>query len=147
MSLRHGTSLKLLMFLMFCITWTAALPKESPKRPCSQDEAMRAEKEIDNLKDWDQMCGWYRRFSRCDDGAIGEGYSDAVGQLLANRWEDFGKLAKLAATDNEFQSFVLKHIDETIPADTLGKIRRNASTDCPSSRTKLCRLVAKAASP
>jgi hypothetical protein len=44
-----------------------------------------------------------------------------------------------------FQAFVVRHIDETIPADTLKKAAKNAKTRCPANATGLSKLIARAA--
>ena len=114
------------------------------QKHCSTKEAMQAEDSIDELKSWDAVYASYKRFSHCDDASIGEGYSDVVGKLLGDKWAEFPKLAKLAQTDLRFQRFVLKHIDETVPADTLEMIARNAKLRCSSGAKRLCALVAEA---
>ncbi len=63
---------------------------------------MRAEADVDRLKSWSLLYKSYKHFSHCDDGAIGEGYSDAVGKLLADRWEEFSKFTELARVDHGF---------------------------------------------
>jgi hypothetical protein len=137
-----------LLILGLLLTFAGnAFATDTSKKPCSRDEAIQAEKDTDRLTDWDRMYESYRHFSHCDDAAIGEGYSDAVGKLLANKWQEFGELAKLASRDTGFQCFVLKHVDETIPADTLGKIVENAKTHCPSGQGRFCRFIVAAASP
>jgi hypothetical protein len=139
--------MRMLSVVLLCGLCMCAFANDSSKGPCTHEEAIQAEKDTDHLRNWDQVYRSYRRFSRCDDGAIGEGYSDAITKLLANKWEDFGTLAKLAGADIGFRRFVLKHVDQTVPSDTLGKIVENAKTRCPSGQTRFCRLVVAAASP
>jgi hypothetical protein len=105
---------------------------------------MNAEKEADSLKDWHQMYRSYTRFSQCDDGAIAEGYSESVSKILADDWKSFSRLIALTNRDNNFRAFVLKHIDQTVPADRLAKIRNNTRSQCPSAGRKLCTSIAKA---
>lgn len=123
-----------------------AFASDASKKPCTKSEAMLAEKEVDSLSDWDHVYRSYRKFSHCDDGAIGEGYSDAVGKLLANDWGQLNGLLALTKTDKGFQRFVLKHIDETLPGDTLLKISTNARSSCSAGAQRLCGLIASAAS-
>lgn len=111
------------------------------KKPCTKSEAMQAEKEVDSLSDWDHVYHSYKKFSQCDDGAIGEGYSDAVGKLLANDWGQLNRLLALTKTDKGFQRFVVKHIDETLPGDTLLKISTNARSSCRAGAQRLCSLI------
>jgi hypothetical protein len=123
-----------------------ALAQEGAKRPCTEAEAAQAEKEVDSLKTWEDVYQSYKRFSQCDDGAIGEGYSDAVGKLLSDEWGRLPRLANLTNRDRGFEHFVLKHIDESLADDTLLKISRHARSECPVSGKKLCALIADAAS-
>src|SRR5579863_8362778 len=112
------------------------------KRPCSQDEAVRAETATDKLKTWSPVYRFYREFSHCDDGSIGEGISDAVAKLLANRWDRFGEFVKLASSDKAFGEFVLRHVDETIDwVRDAPKIHENASRGCPSNSARLCKVL------
>lgn len=113
---------------------------------CTNQQAMQAEENTDHLSNWSDLYQSFNRFSQCDDGSIAEGYSDAVGRLLADNWDQFSDLVRLAAREKSFQSFVLRHVDETIPADTLKKIVQNARHHCPTEAAGLCRMVIRAAS-
>lgn len=123
-----------------------AVPLVAQKKSCSDAEETKAEKEVDSLKSWDQVYESYKRFEQCDDGAVAEGYSDAVGKLLANDWEHFARLVKLAKTDRTFARFVIRHVDESLTGDTRQKISKNARTRCPADANSMCSLIADAAS-
>jgi len=101
-------------------------------------EEKQAIDEVDHLKDWNALHRSFIRFSNCDDGAIAEGYSEAVGRLLALDWGRIGILAKLVASDDKFESFVLRHIDERLPKEMLDTIANNATKSCPATETVLC---------
>jgi hypothetical protein len=123
---------------------SAAMAKGS----CTRVEAIRAETETDKLKTWDSVYKFYKQFSHCDDGSIGEGVSDAVAKLLANKWDSFGEFAKLAYDHNGFESFVLRHVDETIDGShDAPKIRQNARSHCPSKSTRLCKALVVRTTP
>jgi hypothetical protein len=124
-------------------TWSFA--KNEPE-PCTHLEAMQAEENTDHLRDWNAVYQSFTRFSQCDDGGIAEGYSDAIGKLLADNWNQFPDLVRLAAKDKRFQSFVLRHVDETIPDDTLKKLAQNAKGQCPTDAARLCKLIIRTAS-
>jgi hypothetical protein len=119
--------------------------QESARRVCTRQEADQADTEIDSLKDWDHVHRWYQKFSQCDDGAMAEGYSDAVSKLLADDWNHFNGLLALTKTDKQFQRFVLKHIDGIISPSVLQKIASNAEARCPKGGESLCRLIARSA--
>jgi hypothetical protein len=108
------------------------------QKGCTTAEEKQALDQADSLKDWDAVYRSFTHFAQCDDGAIAEGYSDTVGRLLARDWKHLGTLAKLAATDERFENFVLRHIDETLPIDVLKTIARNAATGCPADQATLC---------
>jgi hypothetical protein len=108
------------------------------QKACTTAEEKQALDQLDSLKDWDAVYHSFIHFAHCDDGAIAEGYSDTVGRLLARDWKHLGALAKLVATDKKFESFVLRHIDETLPIDVLKTIASNAEKSCPADQTTLC---------
>jgi hypothetical protein len=115
------------------------------KRICTVEEAMKAESEADNLHDWDSLYNSFKRYAHCDDAAISEGYSASVGRLLAFDWQHLKRLSELTDSDKEFKRFVLKHIDELVPADQLKIILDNARTQCPVGMEGLCKQIADAA--
>ena len=123
-----------------------AAPLVAQKKSCSDAEETQAEKEVDSLKTWDQVYRSYKKFEQCDDGAVAEGYSDAVGKLLANDWGHFPRLVEFARTDRNFERFVVRHVDESLTNDILQKISKNVRTGCPTDAKALCSLIADAAS-
>lgn len=135
-----------LIVLLVLTLGVNAFARDASKKPCTKSEAIQAEKEVDSLVDWDHVYRSYRAFSQCDDGAIGEGYSDVIGKLLANDWRNVHRLVTLTKADKGFQGFVVKHIDDTLPGDTLRRISNNARSFCPAGAQRLCNLIADAAS-
>ncbi len=123
---------------------TSAFARGEATKKCTTADAIKAENEADSLKDWDQIYRSYKRFSGCDDGAIAEGYSDSVTKLLADDWKSFDRLLLLTNRRTGFRSFVLKHIDETVPADRLAKIATNARSHCAARGRNLCLFIEKA---
>jgi len=118
----------------------------SDEKKCTQEEAIQAETEASKLNDWSSIYRSFTRFQQCDDGAISEGYSDSIGRLLAYHWNMLHKLNELTVADMEFRSFVIKHIDETIPNYQIKMIIMNARTTCPEECKHLCELINRAAS-
>ena len=129
-----------LFYLVVCFSFWFADARSVPanQKPCTTAEEKQALDEADHLKDWNAVHRSFIRFSHCDNGAIAEGYSDTVGRLLAYDWGQIGILAKLIAPDDKFESFVLRHIDETLPTDMLKAITSNAKKSCPVGGTALC---------
>jgi hypothetical protein len=138
--------MRVLVVLLGTVLTISGFAQESAKHACTKQEAKQADTETDLLKNWDQLHRWYQKFQQCDDGAMAEGYSDAVAKLLANDWNDVTSLLSLTKTDKQFQQFVLKHIDETISPADARKIVSNAKSKCLAGGEVLCRLVARSAS-
>src|SRR5215472_11802545 len=121
--------MRLISLVLILFFNTSAFAEGSTTTKCTQAEATQAEQEADSLKDWDQVYSSYKRFSQCDDGAIAEGYSDSVTKLLADDWKSFNRLLALTNRNRNFKTFVLKHIDVSVPADRLTKIANNARSE------------------
>lgn len=114
-------------------------------QPCTDAKAERALGNADTLRNWDALRGSYKEFGNCDDGAIGEGYSESVARILADHWNTLPRFVQLAENDPSFRRFVIRHIDSTLNADDLEKIKKAALTHCPSGLRKACGDIAKQA--
>lgn len=126
--------------VLLCVSGT--MPAVAEKKPCSQKEAMQAETATDSLKTWNSVYRFYKQFSHCDDGGIAEGVSDAVANLLSNRWDSINEFVRLASNDKRFENFVIRHIDETIDwGHDAPLINENARLRCPSSSPRLCKIL------
>ncbi|WP_148280224.1 hypothetical protein [Rubrivivax gelatinosus] len=108
---------------------------------CTPQQEIAAERTVSTLRNWKDVHSAFVRFRRCDDGAIGEGFSDSVSILFAEHWDQLGALLRLAARDRSFRQFVLRHLDETVPADRWSAIEENAKSRCPSNARFLCRSI------
>jgi hypothetical protein len=122
------------------------MAQEPIRKPeCSDTQAQHAESEADMLRSWDDLYGSYKRYKHCDDGAIAEGYSEAVARILVDHWSTLSRLADITRKDKDFRRFVLKHIDETLYLGDIKNIRANAEKKCPSRLRDLCRDIRKQA--
>jgi len=108
---------------------------------CSSEESRQAEAEAPLLSNWRDVYASFKQFSSCDDGAIAEGYSDTVGRLLANNWNEVSQLNQMTSSDVKFRSFILYHIDGTLPKSELQTIIKNARDDCKANAVGLCKLI------
>jgi hypothetical protein len=100
------------------------------------------------LKDsttWNALYTSFKLYRQCDDGVIGESYSESVARVLVDHWNTLPELAHLSRKDTEFRGFVLKHIDATLDPGDVAKIRKKASAQCPAGLKKLCGDVEKQA--
>ncbi len=77
-------------------------------------------------------------FHGCDDGAVSELFTEAVSDMLARQWASFSQMQALAAADAPFKEFILRHVDATIPPETLRRIAFNAQHYCPDRSQAFC---------
>jgi hypothetical protein len=108
---------------------------------CTEAEAQKAMDESDRLTSWNSAYQFFKSFQHCDDGAIADGYSDAVAKLLAKDWKHLSVLNDLVSKDKDFKEFVFRHIDETADSDDLKAIIKNAKYRCPSGKRALCKSL------
>jgi hypothetical protein len=94
---------------------------------------------------WDALYKSFRSYGHCDDGAVGEGYSDSVARILADRWKSLPRLSSLAAENVAFRRFVLKHIDASDDMNEIRNIKIKAQTQCPLQLRGLCDDIGKRA--
>jgi hypothetical protein len=125
------------IFLTFVMVTAHA---ESPKA-CPSGEAKRALLEAAHLEDWKGIHGSFKRFRNCDSGKVAEEYSYAVSRLLAHHWDRVDLLLELAADDQGFKQFILRHIDENIPEEETQLIISNSRQRCPVDGEWLCRAI------
>jgi len=81
----------------------------------------------------------------CDDGVIGEAFSDFVVHKLATGWSSLPVLARLVASDTAFGAFVIQHIDGTTDEGELRRVAHMASERCPPGEALLCERISTAA--
>jgi len=136
--------------VLLAVTFASALAGRTDaasQKACTEDEEKHALDQADRLKDWNDVYRAFKRYGHCDDGAIAEGYRDTIGRLLAHDWEHVDDMFRLTATDITFKRFVLRHTDETIPADELKTIANNAKLHCPSGQDPFCGQIVAHAVP
>jgi hypothetical protein len=112
---------------------------------CSNADAEKADYEASRARTWDKLYHSYLHYSGCDDGSIGEGYSDSVVRLLAYHWDTLPQAFPLFAGDAGFHKFALKHIDSTTKYKDLKMVRAKAIHSCPTGGNEYCVQIRKAA--
>ena len=113
-------------------------------KQCQKSEERAAGEIAGALATWATVHDAYQRFAHCDDGSIGEGFSESISNLLAYRWAECSELSRLTQHDKQFEAFVLKHIDSTVPEERLNTISENATRRCKSG-VQLCERIAQSA--
>jgi len=131
--------------LSFLCSILAVQVAYAQNRPCADLEVRRSLDEGDRLRTWDALYNSYKTFGRCDDGALGEGYSESVARILADHWNTLPRFVQLAAQNVAFRAFVIRHLDATLNMDDVVKIKHDAQTHCPSGLRKTCNDMVKQA--
>jgi hypothetical protein len=126
--------------VLLALTTAPALPAEDLKN-CAASETRQARREASRLGDWEGVYRSFKRFESCDHGKVAEEYSYAISRLLAHHWEQVDVLLGLAAGDQEFKRFVLRHIDENIPEEEAQVIISNSRERCPREGKWLCQAI------
>jgi hypothetical protein len=93
------------------------------------------------MDSWQSIASVFRHFSKCDDGCIAEGFSDRISRLLADHWEQVPDLVALSRTTPGLESFVVRHLDETISLSDAQKIESLAWNSCPKEAEELCKRI------
>jgi hypothetical protein len=115
------------------------------KHHCTDVDGRRALDEAAMLRSWDALYKSFRLYHHCDDGAIGEGYSESVARILVDQWNTLPRFAHLAVKDAEFRDFVMKHVDATLEMSDVNEINKRARTQCPSALHGVCNDLSKQA--
>ncbi len=115
------------------------------KHGCTDVDGRHALDEAAILRSWDALYKSFRLYRHCDDGAIGEGYSESVARILVDHWNTLPRFAQLAEKDAEFRAFVMKHVDATLEMSDVEKLNKSARTQCPSALHGVCDDLAKQA--
>ena len=133
------------LILSLIITMFSVQVGHAQKRGCGDVEGQHAFDEAITLRSWDALYKSYKLYRQCDDGAVGEGYSESVARILSDHWNTLPELARLAGKDSQFRAFVIGHVDATLTMDDVRKIRKNAKTQCPMGLRTVCNDLAKQA--
>ena len=135
----------LIIAFTLAIMLSLAQVGHAQKQGCSDAAGRRALDEAVTLRSWDALYASYKAYRQCDDGAIGEGYSESVARILVDHWKRLPELNRLAQKDAQFRRFVLRHLDATLNMDDVEKVKRKAMTQCPSGLNRLCSDLSKQA--
>jgi hypothetical protein len=110
---------------------------------CTRQNVDGADAALEHMDSWQSIASVFKHFSKCDDGHVAEEFSDRVSRFLADHWEHVPDLVALSRTTPGLESFVVKHLDETINLSDARKIEYLAWNSCPQDAEALCRRIKK----
>lgn len=133
--------------VLFGIAGCLPISSTSAQEHCSPEMNNRAVSLlIDARENWPSLLKHQKKFAVCDDGELGEGYSDAVVRLFAQKWDQFGTFAAIATKDPAFQHWAVRHVDATASDDDLHKIILNTNTCANDVKVaSLCKIIRQSA--
>jgi len=108
---------------------------------CGSYDMTKAEQAVYTIGTWKDLNSFFRKLKACDDGALAEGFSDRVADLLAYHWDTTNDLQSLTDGDESFERFVLYHIDSLMTPAEAKAIIDNASNHCPKDTDELCQKI------
>lgn len=130
-------------FLVFAFVTSPSIYGDGIKT-CSPKEAKAAEVLSASISSWKKLRYVFHKYGHCDDGAIGEGFSESISVLMTEQWKSIDQFVRLSKKDSAFHAFVIRHLDETVPADRLQKIKFNAESNCIKSAQNVCLEIRQA---
>lgn len=98
---------------------------------------------IYSVKDWKELYHVYRSLGKKADGVVAEAFIDKISSLLDAQWDQLPQLHRLAKRDKSFLVFILRQLNEAVPADTAKRIKDHADNYCPAGVSDLCGAISK----
>jgi hypothetical protein len=108
-------------------------------KQCTRLDANQADAVLDYLDSWKNVHLAYTQYLRCEVNlGIFEGFSNAVSHLLQNDWARVGELSAIIRSDAHFETFVLRHVDETIEDEDRRRLDEFARDHCVPEAVPFC---------
>lgn len=109
---------------------------------CSKEHEQEALSLAPTIRDWDALYSAFMHYQACDDGAIGEGFSESVARILVDKRESIGRLARIAKGNPKFLRFVYRHIDASLDPKDLQHIHDDfVKYGCGSLSQSSCKKI------
>lgn len=139
----------IILFFVCIFSMTLYLPfaSVSAEERCSPEMNNQAVSFLREAgENWQLLLEHQKKFAVCDDGELGEGYSDAVVRLFSRKWNQFGTFVSISRKHPTFQHWAIQHIDATASNADLKAIENNASVCTNGKRAEvLCKVIRQAA--
>jgi hypothetical protein len=120
-------------------------PSLTQGQACDDYQSPRSLTEAVTPRSWDALYRSFSTYRNCDDGAVGEGFSESVARILADHWDTLPRLAAITKKDLAFRRFVMRHIDATLDPKDVEKIGEKANRECPTGLGSICNQILKQA--
>ena len=124
-----------------CVVLLLLLSGPASAAECTRHDLDAVDAALDHLKSWSSIADAYRRFHKCIDEYISEGFSESIARMFADHWQQVAELIALGRKTPGLETFVVKHLDETINLADAQKISDLARHSCPKGAKSLCRRI------
>ena len=108
---------------------------------CTQAQAIAAENESSSAESWLSLYKSFNSFEHCDDGAIAEGYSEAVARLFTLEWRSFHVMRNYVRKNKRFERFLLRHIDGSWSIKQVEIVTEHAKQRCLYKDRQFCAQI------
>lgn len=82
-------------FLVFAFVASPSIYGDGIKT-CSPKEAKAAEVVAASISSWKKLHYVFHKYGHCDDGAIGEGFSESISVLMTEQWKSIDQFVRLS---------------------------------------------------
>ena len=127
--------------IIFFTILALLIPTVAMGQNCTKEQAREIEAKAAYLKTWDEVYNAWEAFRQCDDGSIAEGFSESITMILSTQWTEKGHLIDLIDKHPNFEKFIIRHIDKSVPYDRLSKLGHMAKMRCVDSTHDFCMKV------
>ena len=117
-------------------------PAAFAQKPCGKSDQVAAQKAIDRISTWPQLNSAWKSFRHCDEGTIGEQFTDAVLRLVVD-WKSVNLLAD-AMKDADYHDFIIKHLKSPEAQSDAPDVYSRAKANCPKGLEDFCKDIALA---
>lgn len=107
-----------------------------PSIACDAQKQKPAENIIWESRNWSELYQAYKRYGERADGVVAGAFSEQISIFLADRWQALPELRRISNKDHLFFEFVVRNLDEAVPADRANRILTHAQAACPSRDEK-----------
>ena len=126
---------------LFIVSAASTANAISATSRCTQAQAIAAENESSTAESWLSLYKSFNSFEHCDDGAIAEGYSEAVARLFTLEWRSFHVMRTYVRKNKRFEKFLLRHIDGSWSIKQVEIVTKYAQQRCSHQDRQFCAQI------
>jgi hypothetical protein len=107
------------------------------QKECTKADAAAAEKSVDRVVNYPALLKVWRDYGHCDQGPVGEGFTDAILRLMVE-WKDVDTVAQDMAREPNYKKFIHRHLQSNAAKEDRQSIYSRAKASCPVTQGAFC---------